>query len=483
MYEDKDSSRSWIDPTAPYNDLDQPFIPNNGGDDSDSQTSSRLGEVQPKKCNDWFFAFLFYGQVAAIVVCAFVYGEYALQEYSLGGISTNAMPYMSIAAITGAFAFILSGTMLFVMTYIASFLIKFALLFQLVLSGVWTAYAIAIGNIVLAILGVILFLLGCCYAWMTWSRIPFATANLVTGLTAVKKNCGVSIVAYLFAILSVAWFYLWSFVAIGIVVMETCDEFTRVCDGQLNGAYLFLLFLSFFFTLQVIQNSVHVTVAGVVGTWWFSPEDSGCCSTAVLGSTFRTLTSSFGSICFGSLLVAILQALRQLVNNARTQDDGIFLCIAECLLSCLESMLEYFNKWAFVYVGLYGYNYIEAGKNVMTLFKNRGWEVIIADDLVNNVLFLVSLVVGGISGLLGMLLEVHTDLFPAVQGADSQIAAFVFGFIIGVALCSILMSVVASSVNTVIVCFAEGPAEFQTNHRELSDMMRETWLSAFPGCI
>ena len=39
---------------------------------------------------------------------------------------------------------------------------------------------------------------------------------------------------------------------------------------------------------------------------------------------------------------------------------------------------------AFVYVSLYGYSYLEAGKNVITLFKNRGWEAIIADDLISN---------------------------------------------------------------------------------------------------
>lgn len=32
-----------------------------------------------------------------------------------------------------------------------------------------------------------------------------------------------------------------------------------------------------------------------------------------------------------------------------------------------------------VYVGVYGYGYIEAGKNVFQLFHNRGWEAIIAD--------------------------------------------------------------------------------------------------------
>ena len=47
---------------------------------------------------------------------------------------------------------------------------------------------------------------------------------------------------------------------------------------------------------------------------------------------------------------------------------------------------------------------------------------------------------------------------------------------------SILMSTIASAVNTVIVCFAEAPAEFEANHPELSRKMRETWLSFYPNC-
>jgi uncharacterized membrane protein len=58
-----------------------------------------------------------------------------------------------------------------------------------------------------------------------------------------------------------------------------------------------------------------------------------------------------------------------------------------------------------------------------------------------------------------------------------------FGFIVGLVLCSILMSVIGSAVNTVIVCFAEGPAEFQRNHPRLSEKMRAAWLQAYPGCI
>lgn len=59
---------------------------------------------------------------------------------------------------------------------------------------------------------------------------------------------------------------------------------------------------------------------------------------------------------------------------------------------------------AYVYVGLYGYNYLDAGKNVITLFQNKGWTVIITDNLVDNVLFMMSVVLGLLTGLVGMIM-------------------------------------------------------------------------------
>jgi len=61
------------------------------------------------------------------------------------------------------------------------------------------------------------------------------------------------------------------------------------------------------------------------------------------------MTTSFGSICFGSFLVAIVQALKALAQSARENGDAqILACIAECILSCLAAIIEYFNKWAFI---------------------------------------------------------------------------------------------------------------------------------------
>ena len=66
---------------------------------------------------------------------------------------------------------------------------------------------------------------------------------------------------------------------------------------------------------------------------------------------------------------------------------------------------------AFIYVGLYGYGYCEAGKSVMGLFRDRGWDAIIADDLIGMVLGMLSLVVGLITGGFSLLFVDQTTWF------------------------------------------------------------------------
>ena len=101
---------------------------------------------------------------------------------------------------------------------------------------------------------------------------------------------------------------------------------------------------------------------------------------------------------------------------------------------------------------------------------------------VGNALFLVSLIVGGLMGVVGILLEVSTDWFDDA-GGSAKFVAFLLGFIVGLAICSILLSTIGSAVNCVIVMFADAPGDLQQNYPELSQRMRETWGSIYPGSI
>jgi hypothetical protein len=166
--------------------------------------------------------------------------------------------------------------------------------------------------------------------------------NLLTACTAIRKNGGVVLVSFVYVCIAFGWTLLWAVALAGVSnqVVATSEAIVNgvvVTSSTPNYGLLFLLLLSYFFTHQVIQNTTHVTVAGTVGAWWFSPADaSGCCSAGMLGSAIRALTTSFGSICFGSLLVAIVQAMKALVNSARNGDNQILVCIADCILGCIE---------------------------------------------------------------------------------------------------------------------------------------------------
>ena len=126
-----------------------------------------------------------------------------------------------------------------------------------------------------------------------------------------------------------------------------------------------------------------------------------------------------------------------------------------------------------------GFSYLEAGKEVINLFQQKGWTVIITDDLVDNVLFMISMVIGLVGGLVAYFIGADALANAGVEN-EPGMAAFGIGFLMGFLFASVLLSVVGSAVNTVIVCYCEAPAEFQANHPQLSSEMRAAWTGAWP---
>jgi len=349
------------------------------------------------------------------------------------------------------------------------FMAVFAVLFSL--DGVfWFAGGFAL-----------MFFLTAWYARGVWHRIPFASSNLRTALSAIQTNGGVCALAYGIAGLANLWTIVWILATTGVSFREApCSA--GVCKPHLNALSFTFLILSYYWTIQVFQNVLHVTVSGVVGTWWFAPQDAlSVFSPAIVDSFRRATTYSFGSICMGSLLVAIIQAMEAMARSARKNNrGGLFLCVIECILHMLSRIAVYFNRWAYCYVGLYGFDYVSSGKKAMELFRAKGWSSIITDNLVHRSLGLVAIVVGALSGFLGMLLAKATGWAESSLGENSDAVVFLLCFLIGFSMATILMSVVLSAVDTVIVAFAEAPAEFDTHHPALSNNMIQKWRQVFP---
>ena len=344
------------------------------------------------------------------------------------------------------------------------------------------------------------------YVRRVWCMTPFAAANLTMGIKSVAENWGLYLISILMMMVSFAFFIFWFYAANGILFQSiSVDvEANDVDGGDISWGLFFLLLVSLYWTGTVLLNVVRVTTSGAVGTWCFVPEEaSGCCSSAVISSFVRSMTYSFGSICFGSLLEALVTALRVLAENARDQsredNDGcasILYCILECILSLLEDIIEYFNQWAYVLIGIYGYSYLESGRRVMELFRARGWTAIITNDLVGYVLSFTSVVVGIMTGLCALIIEILASttgsggngnsmsfFFGDVGSvATARWIAFIIGPFVGIFIASIMMNVLKGAVNTVIVCYADGPQKLEQNHPQLTYNMAKSWVSVFPEC-
>lgn len=73
-------------------------------------------------------------------------------------------------------------------------------------------------------------------------------------------------------------------------------------------------------------------------------------------------------------------------------------------------------------------SYIESCKAVMSLFKQRGWSAIVNDDLVGNVLFMFSFVIGMLIGGIGAI--IGTTGF--IELKDGVVVVAIAGILIGV---------------------------------------------------
>lgn len=119
------------------------------------------GEKQATRCRDPAFAFLLYGNVAAIAVIAIMYGADAFNaaisdttagENADSGYSYTGYMYATFAL--GGIAMLFTGITLPIMMCMPTLLIKVSLLMMLVLSGLMMAYMFVVGSIFGGIIGV-----------------------------------------------------------------------------------------------------------------------------------------------------------------------------------------------------------------------------------------------------------------------------------------------------------------------------------------
>ncbi|CAG8691768.1 4741_t:CDS:2 [Cetraspora pellucida] len=392
--------------------------------------------------------------------------------------------------ISGVIGLILSVIYLLLMQRFPQPLIRITLYLSIATYFIAAAVFFLIRSYFLSIIFVIFGVLYLIAAFSWRNRIPFAAIMLETVVSITRKYYGVILMGFIGLIVQVGWSFLWILSLIG--AYEHFDSvFCTVKNNNQKscsvGLYLILVYLvfSFYWTSQVIKTIVHVTASGVYATYYFlegTPQGTG--TTPTLSSFKRATTTSIGSVCFGSLIIALLNTARAVLQSFANSDEGVCgflaLCIA-CLLAWIESLVEYFNFYAYVQVAIYGKSYCQAAKDTWTLIKDRGIEAIINDDLIGNVLTMGSLLIGVLCGLLGF---VYIYLFITHLLTDNPTLIIIFVlicFVIGFMMCVVITDAISSGVSTTFVALAEDPDALRRTKPLLFERIRQQWPRVVQG--
>ncbi|KAK3824970.1 MAG: plasma-membrane choline transporter-domain-containing protein, partial [Benniella sp.] len=366
-----------------------------------------------------------------------------------------------------------------------AFLVKFSFFFNIFLTVGMGILQIMSGNIFWGGLFLVSGILVLFFYKLWAKRMPFSILLLQTVTSVTRKYPGTLAVAFSGLFVQIAWSAFWIFsLAINFSVFQRTSncrveegasgKSKLVCDN--NQLYWVMLYLHFvlFWNTEVIKNVAHVTISGVFGVYYFFEGSAqGAPSSPTLGSAKRALTTSFGSICFGSLLIAFLQTLRYVLRSLKSDsDEGLMVFLAtcaECILACLESLFETFNKFAFTQVAMYGKPFVKAAHDTWELVKDRGVDAIVNDNLVGNVLGMGTLAVALTSGLYGYLFVkiVQPDFYAKEDEALAVFAVILVEILLGAVMMSVPNNVIDSGVTTTFVALAEDP---QTLYRTKPDL-------------
>lgn len=257
-------------------------------------------------------------------------------------------------------------------------------------------------------------------------------------------------------VIAYAFFTTWSFdVVVG--AYSTDDE--HAVDGGFGMSFLVF---GYFWITATGTALLHTTVAGTTAHWYFSRSAYGSQETGVpaFSAWKRAAGKSLGSIAAGSLIVATLQWIawlieqsRKAASNSGNQVLAVLISCIGCIVRVVERWVEMVNRFAYVYIAMYGSSFCESTGNVKRLLQRNVASVVLTDVIVDAVMMF------GKFGAMSLISVASLMILDAQRGADepSRVSAVTMALSAGIpyAVFSLYDKVIVGAVDAVLVCYME----------------------------
>ncbi|PKA62716.1 hypothetical protein AXF42_Ash018924 [Apostasia shenzhenica] len=300
------------------------------------------------------------------------------------------------------------------------------------------------------------------YVMSVLDRIPFTMLVLQKAVKMVQNLPEVKRIAYAFVFIMLCWAVLWSFGVSGIIASNI--------DSSMRWWLLVIFSVSLFWTGAVLCNTVHVLVSGMV---FLVLIHGGRRATSMpskpLSKSLRyAMTTSFGSICYGSLFTAAIRTLRWEIRGIRSKigSNECLLCCVDFLFHLVETLVRFFNKYAYVQIAVNGKGFNHSARDAWELFQSTGIEALVAYDCSGAVL-LMGIILGG------LVTGTCTGIWTWYKRSDMVAMVGSTAILMGMVLVGLAVVIIESAVTSIYICFAEDPSLIQRWDAEFFDQMSE----------
>ena len=217
--------------------------------------------------------------------------------------------------------------------------------------------------ILLAMVALYLCVLCCCRA-----RIALTIRTLRTAGEALTATSPVFITCLL---LFVVWLALAAPLCAVMVVSifngdwSTVGDPVTACEYRLNNKGVAALALGgfmFVWSSLLFTEIRGFVVGGTIGHWYYHSNDATPpLNWPSLTASKHAFSKSFGSLCFGSLILALIQVVLffiEMARNSARQSNNvglkIVLCIVECIVRCIYDLIRMFTGFVTVVCSISG---------------------------------------------------------------------------------------------------------------------------------
>ncbi|XP_063226689.1 choline transporter-like 2 isoform X2 [Bacillus rossius redtenbacheri] len=219
-----------------------------------------------------------------------------------------------------------------------------------------------------------------------------------------------------------------------------------------------------FWGLAFVSGLGQMVLAGTFASWYWTFHKSDVPYFTVTGSLLRTLRYHTGTVAFGSLILAICQAIRVVLEyldrKLKTYDNAFaraVMCCLRCFFWCLEKFIKFINRNAYIMCAVHGRNFCRSAKDAFNLLMRNIVRVFVLDKVTDFLLFLGKLMIT--AGMVALSFFVFDGTINVPNLDVPRLNYYLLPVIIvGVAtycIACLFFNVYSMAIDTLFLCFLE----------------------------